>query len=224
LTPEGKTETNKGAVTSVAELRVPEQARKAYEKGRRAFKSHNYSKAQHYFEQATNDYPCYARAQADLATLLIAEKKQASEAESRLRKAIECDASFLDAYVELSQLLNARAQYAKSVDILQQGLAHSPDAWQFHYQMGLARYGLKDYAEAEREFRKVAKLSRNPPPLVYVKLADLYVLESRFNEAYAEMEAYLQAAPNGSFAPRARAIMKQMEAAGVLSSNKKAEH
>ncbi|HZT68288.1 MAG TPA: tetratricopeptide repeat protein [Terriglobia bacterium] len=224
LTPEGKTETDKGAVVSVAELKVPEQARKEYEKGNRAFKSHNYAKAQRYFEQATNDYPCYARAQTDLATLLIVEKKQAAEAETRLRKAIECDASFLDAYVVLAQLLNARAQYKKSVEVLQQGLAHSPDTWQFHYQMGLARYGMKDYTEAENEFRKVAKLNGNPPPVVYIKLADLYVLQSRFNEAYAEMEAYLQAAPNGNFAPRARAIMKQMKAAGVLSSDKKPEH
>jgi len=69
LTPEPEGKPNKGAVTSVADLKVPEGARKKYEKGSRALQKHQYSVAQRYFEQATHDYPCYARAQADLATV-----------------------------------------------------------------------------------------------------------------------------------------------------------
>lgn len=222
LSPEIKTQVKEGNVTSVADLKIPPRAKREYQKGRRAFDAHDFSAAEHYFEKATHDYPCYSRALVDLATLLITEKKQASRAESSLRQAIECDDSFLDAYVELGQLLNATSQFAKSKKILEQGLQHSPDAWQFHYQLGVALFGLKSYAEAEKELRRAAELNKAPPAILYVKLADVYVRESKFDEAYAEMTAYLHVAPDGPFVPRIRTIMKQMKAAGVLSSDKAA--
>lgn len=222
LVPENKTHIEKGNVTSVAELKIPARARKEYRKGSRAFKAHRFSVAQRYFENAIQEYPCYSRAQVDLATLLITEKKEVVQAEAHLRKAIKCDSSFLNAYVELAQLLNATSKYAESRKILEQGLAHAPDTWQFHYQMGLALFGSKNYGEAEKEFLKVAALNKTPPPILYVKMADVYVRESRFPEAYAEMNTYLHVAPDGRFAPRIRTIMKQMRAAGVLSSDKAA--
>jgi len=218
LTPSNKSQGNKGDVTSVAELKVPQRARKEYRKGQRAFRVRHFSEAQHYFEVATNEYPCYARAQTDLATTLIIRKTHLSEAETRLKKAIECDNSFLNAYEELAQLLNAENQYADSAQILKQGLAHSPDSWQFHYEMGIARFGMKDYGEAEIELREVSSLNKTPPPILHVKLADVYLKESKYDKAYHEMKAYLRAKPKGQFAPKIRTIMKQMEAAGVLSS------
>ncbi|MEJ2006811.1 MAG: carboxypeptidase regulatory-like domain-containing protein [Acidobacteriota bacterium] len=218
LTPKNKTQENKGAVTSVAELKIPERARKEYRKGQRAFRAHHFSEAQRHFEQATQDYPCYARAQTDMATTLIVRKAHLSEAENRLRKAIRCDSSFLNAYEELAQLLNAEKQYTESAKILKQGLAHSPDSWQFHYEMGIAHFGMKDYGEAEKEFREVSSLNKTPPPILHVKLADVYLKESKYDDAYREMKAYLRAKPKGPFAPRIRTVMKQMEAAGVLSS------
>jgi tetratricopeptide (TPR) repeat protein len=218
LTPEPKQQPNKGAVTSVAELRVPAAAKKKYEKGSRAFQERRYSVAQRYFEQATQDYPCYARAQVDLATVLIIQKTKSAEAETRLRKVIQCDGTFLDAYAELAQLLNAKGQYEQSIKTLRQGMEHSPDAWQFHFQLGIANYGLKNYSEAEKELSEVSRLNKTPPPILYVKLADVYVRESKYPEAYGEMEKYLRKDPEGQFAPRIRTIMKQMKAAGVIST------
>lgn len=219
LTPKNKIHYNKGNITSVAQLKIPRRAKKQYKKGLHAFTAHHFSKAQSYFQQATQDYPCYSQAQAQLATVLIIRKKHLSQAKTRLRKAIKCDGAYLNAYEELAQLLNAEGEYAKSVKILQQGISHSPDLWQFHYQMGLARYGMKDYPDAEKELQKVSSLDKKPPPILYVKLANVYVKESKYNDAYGEMKDYLQAKPDGSFAPRIRVIMKQMKAAGVLNSS-----
>jgi len=81
---------------------------------------------------------------------LIIRKTESAEAETRLRKAIQCDTTFLNAYVELAQLLNAKGQYAQSVKILREGMKHSPDAWQFHFQLGIANYGMENYADAEK--------------------------------------------------------------------------
>lgn len=217
LTPKNKVQVNKGYVTSVAELKIPERAKREYRKGQRTFRAHHFSHAERYYRQAIKDYPCYAKAQTGLATTLIVRGKHLPEAEARLRKAIKCDASFLNAYEVLAQLLNAENQYAESVQVLKRGLERSPGLWQFHYQMGMARFGMKDYGEAEKELRKVSTLDKAPPPILYVKLADVYLKESKYDNAYDEMKDYLQASPKGRFAPRVRTVMKQMKAAGVLS-------
>ena len=101
-------------------------------------------------------------------------------------------------------------------------MKHSPDAWQFHFQLGIANYGMKNYTEAEKELREVSRLNKTPPSLLYVKLADVYFRESKYDDAYGEMEEYLRKEPEGRFAPRIHTIMKQMKAAGVLSADKAA--
>lgn len=219
LTPENKVHYKKGNITSVAELAIPRLAKKLFRKGERAFRARHYLKAQNYYEQATQEYSCYSGAQTQLATVLIIRKTNIPEAKQRLNKAIKCDATYLNAYEMLAQLLNAEGEYANSIKVLRQGLAHSPDMWQFHYEMGVAHYGMKDYGDAEKELQKALVLNKKPPAIVHIKLADVYTKESKYNDAYGQMEAYLRERPDGRFAARIRTVMKQMKAAGVLSSN-----
>ena len=35
---------------------------------------------------------------------------------------------------------------------------------------GVARYGMKDYEDAEKEFLEVSSMDKTPPPILYVKL------------------------------------------------------
>jgi hypothetical protein len=64
----------------------------------------------------------------------------------------------------------------------------------------------------------VLALNPAPPAEIHTKLADLYMREDAYGQAYAEMQAYLRADPNGRLAPKVRRIMQEMEASGVLRS------
>jgi Tfp pilus assembly protein PilF len=217
LTPlDHKLKEDRGTVTSVEDLKVPAHAKRQYIKGDRAFKAQNYSAAKRFFEQAVQEYPCYAQAQLELATVLITTK-QTAHAETALKKAIQCVPTYLDAYVELSQLFNAEKRYDETSKLLQPAIEHSPDTWQLRYQMGVAHYGMKQYETAERDFLVVRSLNRTPPSILRIKLADVYLKKSDFSKAYAEMQSYLREQPDGRFAPKIKTVIQKMKADGLVS-------
>jgi len=170
----------------------------------------NLSAAESRFRKAVEEYPCYARAQTDLA-LVLNERQQFPASEAALKKAMECDPDYLDTYNELGQLYYNEKKYQESQAILQEGLRRSPQSWQFYYQLGADHYHLGQYVTAEQEYLKAESLNASVPAEIHVKLADVYLKESAYGEAYAEMQAYMRTAPNGPYAERVRDLMHRME-------------
>ena len=194
---------------------APKSARKEYEKGARSLGSGNLPQAKAHFEKAVAEYPCYARAQTDLA-LLVSERQEFPQAETALRKAIECDPGFLDAYFRLGLLLNAQKKFAESAALLQDGLRRSPGTWQLHYEMAVTFYGLGEYSKAEDEYLRASSQNPASPPGLHAELANVYLKERAYDKAYAEMRAYLRSVPDGPLVPYVRKTMQQLEASGVL--------
>lgn len=217
LTPAYTIKQKPEALPSLTDMRAPKQAQKEYQKGAKALAGKNLKSAQAHFESALDVFPCYARAQTGLATVLMV-KHEGAHAEKALRKSIKCDPGFLDAYIELGELLNGQNKFSDSVSVLQEGVRRSPASWQFYFQLGVAQTGLKQYPAAEASFKRVLSFNPHPPSQYYVKLADLYVKEKAFDKAYEQMQHYLKINPRGRFAPRIKQIMQQMRAAGVLHS------
>ena len=223
LTPLRGTKQAGSELPTFTDSRVPRKARKEFEKGKRALRDRNFSEAQAHFERAVEEYPCYARAQTDLALALTTQRDR-SHAEAALKKAIECDPDFVDAYSQLGWLFNGGKQFSESARVLQDGLRRSPSAWQFYYQLGIAHYGLGDYNKAEEEYLKAESLNPEPPAEIHVKLADVYLKKSAFGKAYAEMESYLRAEPGGRFEVKVRELMKQLESAGLVRAASVSKH
>ena len=155
--------------------------------------------------------------------MVLSQQQDYTKAETALRKSLQCDPGYLDAYVELGQLLNAEKRFSEALPLLAQGVRLSPDSWQFYYQSGVAQFGLKQYSAAETQYLKAQSLNSSPPPELNVKLADIYLKENAFDKAYAKMRDYLKADPQGRFAPRIREIMKQMESKGVVAAGEAAK-
>lgn len=215
LTPLNKVKETAASAPALTDDQAPKSARKEYEKGLRALAARQLDEARTHLEKALAEFPCYARAQTDLAVVLT-ERRELPGAEAALHKAVQCDPGFPDAYTQLGQLLNAEKKFAESADLLQDGLRRSPGAWQFYYQLATAHFGLKQYGQAEEEYLKVQSLNPNAPADLHVKLADVYLKENAYDKAYAQMQAYLQAEPEGRFATKIKAVMRQMESSGAL--------
>ena len=92
-------------------------------------------------------------------------------------------------------------------------------SWRCYYQLGIADFGLAEYAKATEEYDKVFSLNPAPPTDYYVKVADVYLAEKAYDKAYAKMQDYLRIDPRGHFAEKIRTIVREMEAAGVLSKS-----
>jgi tetratricopeptide (TPR) repeat protein len=219
LAPVGESKTEKGAAAALTDQQAPKRAREEYAKGVRAFSKEKYSDAGAHFEKAITGYPCYARAQTQLAVTLI-DLGEPTQAESALRKSIECDPGYYEARLVLGQLLNMQKRFEESEKVLLEGVRLAPGSWQFYYHLGIANFGLGEYAKAGQEYQKVLSLNPTPPPDYHVKVADVYLAEKAYDKAYTEMQAYLQTEPSGRFADKIRRIIQEMEVAGVLSKSK----
>jgi tetratricopeptide (TPR) repeat protein len=217
LNPQEKAETAR-PVGSLNDQAAPKEARKNYEKGSRALQEKRYREARNRFEKALAEYPCYARAKADLALVDIQERKLAN-AESELRQATRCDAGYLEAYQRLGQLYDVEKRFAESEAILRAGLRHSPAAWQLYYELGTALYGMGRYEQAEEDYLKAQSFNTDMPSEFHARLAEVYLSTKAYDRAYQEMQAYLRADPNGFYAERIRKVAAKMQSAGVLKSN-----
>ena len=186
---------------ALSDAQAPKSAKREYEKAVKAIKARKLGDARRQLEAAVAAYPCYARAQTDLG-LVFSQQKNFKDSETAFRKSISCDPGYLDAYSALGDLLNAEQRYAEAAAVLEQGLRQAPGSWKFSYQMGIAHYGMKNYEAAEQDYHKAQFLNASPPLELHAKLADVYLRENAFQKAYAEMQSYLKAAPEGPFAPK----------------------
>jgi len=194
---------------------APGKARKEWEKGSRALANRKLDEAQAYFEKAVAAYPCYARAQTDLALTLMRED-QSPQAEAPLKKSIECDPDYVDAYLHLGRLLNEQQRFTESRRVLAEGVRRAPSSWDFYFQLAQADFGLKDYPNAEQEYRKAQSFGLAVPAAIHERLAAVYLKESEYTKAYAEMQAYLAEDPGGHYAAGIRALMQQLQSAGLV--------
>jgi tetratricopeptide (TPR) repeat protein len=219
LVPEDTKETPGPPSRTVAstDLAAPKKARKAYEKGRAALQKGNSEEARQQLEKAVAEYPCFARA---LTSLGVARsfQRQFEPAESSLKKALECDSGYLEAYLQLAILLNVERKYAKNIANLRTALGHFPGEWQLYEQLGAAEGGAGRYSEAEQAFAKAESLNPTLPPEFHLKVAERYVSWKQYDKARAEMQAYLAAEPNGRFAEETRRTISYMESSGLVSS------
>lgn len=207
-----------GTLPPLTDMNLSKKARKAFEKGLRQLDTANLPAARKSFEAAVAEYPCYARAQTGLAAVLSATREPRA-AEAALRKAIQCDPGFPDAYAALGQVLSGENRFPESEAVLEQGLRLSPKAWQIYDKLAAAHYSMRQYAKAEQEWLQVRSLNPQPPPDLHAKLAAVYVEEGMNDKAYAEMQAYLDADAKGRFAPQIKMLMDR-----IKSTDKDAAH
>jgi tetratricopeptide (TPR) repeat protein len=222
LTPARKMPQAKASPPALSDAQAPKEARREYEKAEKALAARKLGEARAHLAKAVEQYPCYARAQTDLG-MVFSQQHDYPQAEAALKKSFACDPGYVDAAVGLGQLLNAEKRFSEALPVLEQGARLSPSAWQFYYELGVAQYGLKHYSAAEAEYLKAQSLNSHPPRELDVKLADVYLKEGAYDKAYAKMQEYLKADPQGRFAPHIREILKQMQSSGVLAGGEAAK-
>lgn len=202
------------STASRTEVTAPRKARKEWEQGVRALGLKKLEGAHAHLQKAVEIYPCYARAQTDLALTLM-RQRDAPLAEAPLKKSIECDPDYTEAYLHLGRLLNALNRYPESRSVLAEGVRRAPSSWRLYYNLAQADEGLNNFPLAEQEFLRAQSFGPTAP-VVHEKLANLYLKEKVFTKAYAEMKAYLAADPNGKYAEKIKAVMQQLESQGLV--------
>ncbi len=218
LTPVGQSKSKESAPAVLTDQKAPQKARDELVKGVQALLKEKYSDARTHFEKAIAVYPCYARAQTELAIVLI-PSGDFTRAESALRKSIQCDSGYHQARLVLGQLLNMQKRFGESEKTLSEAVRLDPSSWELYYQLGIADFGLGEYAKAAKEYEEVLSFNPAPPSSCYARAADAYLAQKTYDKAYAKMQDYLRIDPQGRFAEKIRTKIQEMEAEGVLTKS-----
>lgn len=214
LVPTATTKVNASDLPPMTDLAAPNSARREFEKGKRAWQKKHLKKARNHLERAVQEFPCYARAQAALAEIDLAEH-QLDSAETNYKMAIRCDSTYLDAFSALAQLYMTENKPRDSEEILSKALRLAPDSWFSHYQLATAYFALGEYQKASHSFVTAESLHPDMPGEFHVKLANTYMKTGEYSKALGEMDTYLRLEPNGRYAASARKISAIMRKGGV---------
>jgi len=197
---------------SVAELKVPDKARTAYEKAEAAFDQHKIGEAQRKIDKALQIFPRYTQA-LTLRGIIDLTQYQPAKAREPLEQAVQYDPSDGIALIALGATYNALARFDDALRILDRGLTLAPSNWQAHFETAKALLGKGQYQGSLREVDKARRLApaRFAATLHLVRAHALLGLKS-YGPAATELEQYLGEEPNGPNSQEARRTLDQVRA------------
>jgi tetratricopeptide (TPR) repeat protein len=108
--------------------------------------------------------------------------------------------------------MNEQKNYAGAQKALERSLELRPESAEAHYELARTFSALGKWDPAEAHVRRAIEL--NPDYAgPHVLMANIYLQQENAEEALAEYKEYLRLDPNGSMAPAARDLVKQISEA-----------
>lgn len=201
---------------SVAQMRVPEEARKFLHKAEEAASKEKLDEAQKRVEQALQIYPHYAGA-LTLQGILKLDSHNYDAARRDMEQAIQYDSSYPLAYIALGATYNMLSRWDDAVQTLQHGLGLNPSSWQGYFELGKSYIGKSDYNSALKNLSMAQNLAPKYSLVHLLKAHALLGLKD-YADAMSELEAYLQREPNGAQSAQARETLGKVKAFVAMNS------
>ncbi len=195
-------------VRSLGRYSLVAKAKRAYQAGQRQLAQGHPKAALRDLQQAVAAAPEFAAGYIDLGNVYFL-LHHAGRARAQWRKALQLNPKLAPAAISLARLDNDHRHWRRALRRL-----HSVSGagyWQYDWELGRAEYGGHHWAQAETFMHRAEHSPAGAalPPL-HVLLANLDIKRHNFPAARGEFETYLRLAPHGTFAPRVRAIVRDM--------------
>ncbi len=201
---------------SIAQLKVPGEARNAFRKAGQAVDRGRLEQAEKSLEQALGVLPDYAEA-LTLRAILHLDANRPEKARQDLERAVAADPSYALAYIVLGATYNRMGRFDDALKVLDRGLTISPRSWQGHYEMGKALFGKGDYEAALRQLNLAQEVAPPDYYTLHLVKAYVYLRLRKYDHAIPELELYLGVAPKDS--PDALRAQKELERARASAQN-----
>ncbi len=202
---------------SVRELKIPDRARQAFDKGLERLEKFDAVGGRTQFARAIAAFPGYYEAYYHLgvAELRLGDDKKAAEA---FQKAIDLSGGrYPWAQFALGFVLCRLGQYAEAKSIIDRGLEVDSTSAGGQVMLSIVLFDLDRLEEAEQSARQA--LLRNPGfAPAYLALADVHGRRRESRMQLHDLDAYLKLAPDG---PDRRLVRQAREAIQQKVANKK---
>jgi Tfp pilus assembly protein PilF len=196
---------------SMRQLKVPEKARAAYEKGRGLLEEEGKpAESIPEFQRAIHAFPSYYEAYSKLG-IANYQTGKSPEAEQALKKAIDLSSGkLLEPLYLLADLYNGQRKYQDSELLARQAIALDDSSWNAHFELARAMVALKRGADAEASALRARELQPSKAP-VYLVLANAHLLEQNYRAAIQDFDTYLNLEPNGPVSDAVRQRRERLQ-------------
>jgi Tfp pilus assembly protein PilF len=199
-------------VTSAAELKIPADAKKAFNKGMELWEHNNYPKAAEQFEKAVAIYPEYDTAFNNLGVMYY-QMGQSDKARAAFERSVALNDKNADGDRNLARMLIHDRNYNRAQDLLKKSLMVEPMNTVTLTLMCVTEIQTGDDNGALATARRVHQLPHEGYALVHEIAGQAYEHEGQPQNAQIEYETYLRESPNGPEAPQVRNALARLTAA-----------
>jgi pentatricopeptide repeat protein len=215
------------AVVDIKQLRsrIPGKAVDDYEKALKESSKGNTAGAVEYLVRAVKTAPDFYEAQGSLGVQYLRLKKY-DEAETALLHAKNLSPKAAEPLINLGMLYYDRGEvstdagkpeeaavlYKKAADLLEESVKTSPLSASAQVFLGASLYKTGSYERAESTLKRALELDDQQQE-AYLMLINVYVKESRFDEALTMIKSYLDKNPQSSQRPALESIQGKLEKA-----------
>jgi tetratricopeptide (TPR) repeat protein len=206
-----------GHSISVAQYRIPANARNEYQKAHEQLEKGKLDEAKKHLAKALELCANYADA-LTLRGVLKLEQQDAQGAITDLDQAIKADSNYAMAYMVLGSALNMQSKFDEAIRALQHGESLAPDSWQAHFEMGKAYIGKADYPSALRHLERAENMVPSEYPIINLLRAQALFSMKQYPEAMSALQAYLQKEPQGVNSEQAHRMLAQAQS--LVAKNK----
>ena len=205
-----------GSTVSLASLRAPKDARKAYERGLAATTHQKFEEAVKAFRAAVDAYPPYAQAWSDLGQAQVALKRPA-EARASWESAVTFDPQYLKPYVQLARLAVVEGRNQDALAISGRALELNPVEFPaIYFYNAVANFNLKNYDAAEKSATEAIRHDSNREmPVAESLLGSILALKGELGPAIDHLRKYLELSPQASDAGTTRQKIAEIERRGM---------
>jgi Tfp pilus assembly protein PilF len=210
LVPESPTFRSPGTGRAgVVDVRVPAEAKLAFENGREAMTAKKFDLAISDFRKAVEIYPAFYDAHMLLGQLYT-DRSEWEKAEASFRQAVKINPRAVMAMVSLGEAYRRQQRYEDGEKILEEALKVDNDSWQVNFTLGRIHWELKDIVKAGRYVARSIELEPDVAE-AHLLAGNIFMRAGLPANALIEYEEYLRLAPKGEFSVQTKALVDKLK-------------
>ena len=196
--------------TAEADEKVPDAARKAYDKAARLASDGKISEAVETFKKALDIFPAYLRAHNDLGAQYL-KLKRLDEAAAQFEAALDINPKVFNPRLNLGIARLEQKHFSDALEHLNQAVALDSSSAAAHLYLGMVLEETDELEAAARELRTALSLGGPTMAVGHFYLAQVQMKQGDKEEAVRELTSFLKASPDNELAPRARHILEMLK-------------
>jgi Flp pilus assembly protein TadD len=188
---------------------VPKKALDLYGKGLKLASDNKFAEAVVELRKAIQTHPGFFQAQVELGKVYL-KLSRFDEASAAFRAALASEPTNFPARFHLGMALLSQKKFEEALPELTLAADLDKSAATPHYYIGVIKYETGRFEHALLAFEKAKEVNGDKPfPHLHKYLASLYLKNSKWALAVAELETYLAEAPNAQDAEKIRSTIAE---------------